>query len=95
MGQAEDGTQHENAYSESGTLPPRFSTERIARRYHSHHLIPIPLDPFTKKPTITGWADATTRPPFDQLLPRWRTSESGIGLVWSIRSNGPSSRSRC
>jgi len=81
MGQAENRTQHENAYSESGTSPPQPSTELIARLYHAHHLVPVPLDPFEKKPMIKGWADATARPSFDDLLPRWRTGRAGIGLV--------------
>ena len=81
MGQAENRTQHENAYSESGTSPPQPSTELIARLYHAHHLVPVPLDPFEKKPMIKGWADATARPSFDDLLPLWRTGRAGIGLV--------------
>ena len=65
MEQAEDRTQHENAYSESGTSPPQPPTELIARLYHAHHLVPVPLHPFEKKPMIKGWADATARLPPD------------------------------
>jgi hypothetical protein len=81
MGQAEERTDRENAYSESGTSPPQPSTELIARLYHAHHLVPVPLDPFEKKPMIKAWADATARPSFDDLLPLWRTGRAGIGLV--------------
>src|SRR5262245_8896570 len=81
MGQAEDRTDRENAYSESGTSPPQPPSELIARLYHRHDLVPVPLDPFEKKPMIKGWADATVRPSFDDLLPRWRTGRAGIGLV--------------
>jgi hypothetical protein len=54
MGQAEDATQHEDAYSDSGTSPPRFPAELIARLYHANHLVPVPLDPFEKKPRWRG-----------------------------------------
>jgi hypothetical protein len=74
-------TPFDNISSESGTSPPRLPTELIARLYDKHRLVPIPLDPFTKKPTIRCCADATKRPKLDQLLPRWRTGGSGIGLV--------------